>query len=129
MRKFFCLVVLTALLFACSSKPDPADVAAQAAKQYYGYLLEGKCDAFVDGHYYPDSIPGSYREQLIDNAKMFVGQQKEEHQGIKAVRVDNAQADTLNHVANVFLVLTYKDGTNEEVVVPMVEHHGLWYMK
>ena len=31
------------------SRPNPADVAAQAAKQYYDYLLEGKYDAYVQG--------------------------------------------------------------------------------
>ena len=53
--------------WGCSPKVDPADVAAQVAKQYYDYLLEGKYEAFVDGKYRPDSIPGSYRDQLVMN--------------------------------------------------------------
>ena len=68
---------LVATVWACN-QADPSDVAAHAAKQYYDYLLEDKYEAFVDGQYRPDSIPASYREQLIVNAKMFVGQQKEE---------------------------------------------------
>ncbi|MBR5697288.1 MAG: hypothetical protein IKX44_01520 [Prevotella sp.] len=115
-------------MWGCA-KPDPADVAAQAAKQYYDYLLKGKYEAFVDGKYRADSIPGSYRDQLIMNMKMFVGQQEREHRGIKETRVVNAEADTARHEANVFLVFCYGDSTVEEVLVPMVESKGIWYLR
>ena len=115
--------------WGCSPKVDPADVAAQVAKQYYDYLLEGKYEAFVDGKYRPDSIPGSYRDQLVMNMKMFMGQQEREHRGIKEARIVNAVADTARHEANVFLVFCYGDSTVEEVVVPMVESQGIWYLR
>ena len=108
---------------------DPAVVAGNVAKQYYQYLLDGKYEEFVDGHYQPDSIPDVYREQLITNAKMFVGLQKEVHQGMVKVDVAKASADTANHVANVFLNIAYGDSTTEEVVVPMVLVDGNWMMK
>ena len=117
------------LIVNCSTRPDPADVAAQTAKQYYDYLLEGKYEAFIDGQYRPDSIPGSYREQLIMNAKMFMGQQQREHRGIKETRIVNAEADTARHEANVFMVFCYGDSTTEEVLVPMVENKGIWYLR
>ena len=108
---------------------DPAVVAGNVAKQYYQYLLDGKYEEFVDGYYQPDSIPGVYREQLITNAKMFVGLQKEVHQGMVKVDVAKVSADTANHVANVFLNIAYGDSTTEEVVVPMVLVDGNWMMK
>ena len=117
------------LLLACHQEPDQGELAAQAAKLYYEQLAQGKFEAFVDGHFQPDSIPGDYRSQLIENAKMFIGQQKEEHQGIKDVRVAGVKADTARHVANVFLVFHYGDSTHEEIVVPMVRYKNLWYMK
>lgn len=122
-------IVLLILTVGCSSEPNHDEIVARAAKQYYMYLLEGKYASFVDGHYRPDSIPGSYREQLITNAKMYVHQQKEEHRGMKDVRIVNAHADMDKHAANVFLVLAYGDSTNEEIVVPMVESGGVWYMR
>ena len=128
MRKLLSIYILMALV-ACSSAPDAGEVAAKAAKQYYSYLIEGNYDTFVDGYYRQDSIPGSYREQLITNVKMYIGQQKEERRGIKEVRVVNAKADTANHAANVFLVFVYGDSTNEEIVVPMVESKGVWYLR
>jgi len=93
MKKLFYFFV-TLLVVGCSMGPDPSEVAAQAAKEYYMQLLAGKYEHYVDGFYRPDSIPPSYRRQLIDNAKMFVGQQKSERRGILDVRVVNAVADT-----------------------------------
>ena len=128
MKKLFYFFVAL-LAVACSSGPDPGEVAAQAAKEYYPQLLAGKYVHYVDGFYRPDSIPPSYRRQLIDNAKMFVGQQKDERRGILDVRVVNAVADTTKRSANVFLIFAYGDSTSEEVVVPMVQHRGVWYMR
>lgn len=131
-RKALCTVLIVScqlLIVNCSTRPDPAGVAAQAAKQYYDYLLEGKYETFIDGQYRPDSIPGSYREQLIMNAKMFMGQQQREHRGIKETRIVNAEADTARHEANVFMVFCYGDSTTEEVLVPMVENKGIWYLR
>ena len=128
MKKLFYFFVAL-LAVACSSGPDPREVAAQAAKEYYTQLLAGKYEHYVDGFYRPDSIPASYRRQLIDNAKMFVGQQKDERRGILDVRVVNAVADTVKRSANVFLIFAYGDSTSEEVVVPMVLHRGVWYMR
>ncbi|EFZ37711.1 hypothetical protein HMPREF0663_10080 [Hoylesella oralis ATCC 33269] len=128
MKKLLYLV-LAGLLAACSAELSPGDVAAQAAKVYYEYLLKGDYAAFVDGHYRQDSIPRSYREQLITNAKMFVGQQQTERRGLKEVRIVRAEADTALHVASVFMLFTYGDSTNEEVLVPMVEHKGVWYLR
>ena len=99
------------------------------AKQYYDQLVEGRYADFVDAHYQPDSIPASYREQLVANARMFMGQQQAEHRGIKEVRIAHAMADTASHQASVFLVLCYGDSTSEEVLVPMVERRGTWLLR
>lgn len=120
------------LLMACSGKPsgpDAAQLAANAAKTYYEQLLKGDYGSFVDGRYQPTAMPESYRQQLIANAKMFVGQEEKEHKGIKSVSVADGRADTAQHVANAFLTFSYGDGTKEQVVVPMVEVKKVWYMR
>ncbi|MBR5655255.1 MAG: hypothetical protein IKW98_01025 [Prevotella sp.] len=128
MKKLFYIAVFGLVLVACS-RINPADKAAHAAKQYYDYLLKGKYESFVEGHYMPDSIPESYRSGLITNARMFIKQQQREHRGIKETRIVNADADTALHTANVFLVFTYGDSTSEEVNVPMIESKGIWYLR
>ena len=133
MKKFLPFYLFTLLLLtACSSKPSgptAAQIAAQSAKVYYENLLKGDYASFVDGRYQPNPLPTGYRQQLIDNAKMFVAQQNDEHKGIKSIKVTDAKADTAHHVANAFLSFTYGDDTKEQVVVPMVESKGVWYMR
>lgn len=129
MRKLLYIALLMAVA-ACTSKGvDQGEVAARAAKEYYGYLLQGNIASFVDWHYRPDSIPDTYREQLIMNTKMYVNQQNEEHRGIKDIRIVDAKTDMQKHAANVFLVLSFGDSTSEEIVVPMVESDGVWYLR
>lgn len=123
------LVLVSVVSCGKASGPNPDEVAAQAAKAYYGYLVDGKYDAYVDGFYQPDSIPPGYREQLITNAKMFASQQKEEHGGIKSIGIAGAKADTAKHVAHVFLVFNYGNGDHEQVVVPLVLVGGNWMLK
>ena len=121
------------LLAASSCSPakpqNPNELAVRAAKVYYDYLIAGNFEAYVDGFYRPDSIPGSYREQLIVNAKQYVGQIKDDHSGLAAVHAVSAKTDTARHVGRAFLMLCFGDSTKEEIVVPMVLHGGNWYMK
>lgn len=91
--------------------------------------MQGDYEGFVGGRYQPNRIPQGYRDQLVANAKMFVGQQEKEHKGIKGVAVASAKVDTARHVADAFLIFTYGDSTREEVVVPMVESKGVWYLR
>ena len=128
MKKLLYLFVAMVIV-ACTSSLDQGEVAARAAKEYYGYLLQGNIASFVDGHYRPDSIPDAYREQLIANTKIYVNQQNEEHRGIKDIRIVDAKTDMQKHAANVFLVLSFGDSTSEEIVVPMVESGGVWYLR
>lgn len=129
MRKALFLILAAVSIVACKKDINQEEVVGNAAKQYYTYLLEGKYEAFVDGCYQKDSIREEYRNQLIDNAKMFVGQQKKEHEGIKSVDIVSAKIDTASHTANVFLNLHYGDKTSEQVVLPMIEKENLWYMR
>jgi hypothetical protein len=131
MKRKLILAATTLLLFAACGKSqiDPSGVMGNVAKAYYDYLIEGKYDAYVDGFYQPDSIPGSYREQLITNAKMFTGLMNEQHKGLKSVSIASAKADTAHHVGHAFLIMHFGDGTKEEVVVPMVERQGNWMLR
>lgn len=124
------LFAVAMMVVSCSEKKiDQKEVVGKTAKLYYEYLLQGKYDAYVDGFHRPDSIPRNYRSQLIDNAKMFMAQQKEEHNGIVGVEVGNVTIDTALHAANVFLVLSYGDSIKEQVLVPMIQKNDIWMMR
>ena len=116
MRKILIVLCSLSLFFSCKKQEkDAAEIVGKTAKIYYDYLLHDNYE--------------SYREQLIANAKMFIGQQKEEHQGIKEITISNATIDTLHHTGNAFLLFSYGDKTTEQVIVPMVERKGVWYMR
>lgn len=124
-------IAMVVFFVSCSSgkNPDPGVLAGKAAKVYYDKLLQGNYAEYVDGFYRPEKIPDGYRAQLVENAKMFVGQQKEEHKGIAHVAVARVKADTAHHVADVFLTLSYGDSVREQIVIPMIQKNGIWLMK
>lgn len=108
---------------------SPEQQAALAAEGYYRHLLAGEYDQFLEGRAGADSLPDSYREQLLTGYRQFMAQQQEKHDGITTVSVSNVRTDSLDHYTSVFLLLCYGDSTQEEIVVPMVENNGSWRMK
>ncbi len=130
MKRIFILVLGILTLVSCGKEEiKPGDVALQAAKAYYDQLLAGDYDAFVDGTLKGDSVSPAYRQQLVLNMQMFMERQKKEHKGIVSLTPMRAVADTAKHVAEAFLSVTYADSVREEIVVPMVEKKGIWYMR
>ena len=132
MRKFlffFIGCVCMASLFGCNHKIDPSDMAAITAKGYYDQLLKGNVKDFVDGTYRAYPIPKVLHEQLMANARMFIYTQDSLHRGIKKVDIIDSKIDTVSHTDNVFLKFYYGDGTNEDILVPMVESRGKWMMR
>ncbi len=126
------LVAAFALLCLASCKPEdrkPEEVALQTAKVYYDYLLQGDYNSFVEGTLQGDTVPADYRQQLLLNMQMFVEKQRREHQGIVRIEPLRAVADTATHTASAFLSVHYADSVREEIVVPMVEKGGIWYLR
>ena len=112
------------------SEVTPEEQASLAAKGYYEHLINGEYEQFLQGK---DGLnrhaEQEYWNQLRDNCHQFMHQQENTHRGIHEIRVVNAKTDTLQKYTNVFMVLCFGDSTNEEIVVPMVEHNGRWYMR
>ena len=130
MKKIIVFGCILLSLFGCKHIfNDPAKPVGKAALYYYQQLLNGDYAAFVDATYRPDSLPSTYRSQLILNVKMFIEQQQNEHDGLKSVAVAHATIDEAQHTGNAFLTFRYGDGSSEQVVVPMVEHDGAWYLR
>lgn len=124
-------IVMVTLLFVCSCGEEKRDdnAAARAAKEYYDCLVAGRYAEYLDGIADMDSLPPSYREQLLANAKQFMAQQKKEHDGIVDVRAVSVRTDSVARRTSAFIMLCFGDSAKEEVVVPMVERNGRWLMK
>ena len=124
------MLVAVATIVACSKKTGGDNkAAAYFAKGYYERLIEGNYEGYVDALNYPDSIPSSYRSQLVLNAKLFTEKQKSIHGGWVGVEIAGCVIDSLSPTAQAILNLCYADSTREKVVVPMVERDGRWYIR
>ena len=115
--------------FVGCGSATPEELASLAAEGYYRHLVVGEYEQFLQGRVGCDSLPEDYREQLLAGYKQFMAQQQTAHQGILGVQASNACRDTTLQLMQVFLLLQYGDSTQEEIVVPMVEHDGRWRMK
>ena len=129
MKKWCFILCVASLLLCCKDEKRPEEVAAESACAYYERLLGGDYEGFLGGVAGADSLPGDYRSQLVDNARMFLAVQQREHGGIRSVRVASAKADTASRSVEAYLILCFGDSTNEEIVVPMTERDGRWMMK
>lgn len=111
------------------SEVSREEQAKEAAQEYYAALLQGDYQAFLEGRVHMDSIPDSFREQLLISYKQFMRQQEEAHDGVVSFEPTRVVDDSLLQVMQVFMMINYADSTREEIVVPMVEHQGKWMMK
>ena len=124
------LLVFLGILGMSCGNPTAEEMASLAAKGYYEHLIHGEYEQFLQGKAGLNKhSEEEYWNQLRDNCHQFVHQQNEAHRGIHEVRVVNAKTDTLQKFTNVFMMLCFGDSTNEEIVVPMVERDGRWYMR
>ena len=128
-RLFLPLLLVLCLWAGCSNQPTPEELAGQAAKEYYDHLVAGNYEAFLNGKVGADSLPADYRQQLLQVYEHFVQKQEKAHGGIAKVTISNTRSDTLQQLMQTFLILTFCDSIQEEIVVPMVEYNGRWYMK
>ena len=129
----FHFLLLTSLV-SCSEKRSPEEVAQaeamEVAQACYDHLLKGDYEGFLSFRNDIDNIPAELRSQIADAMKMYIDTEERLHGGIKSVKATKAQMDSTLNVMKVFLILNYGNGTNEEVVVPMVtDANGQWRMK
>lgn len=125
-------VALSTLLGACADKPKEAnqgELAARAAKLYYDSLIAGRHANFYDGKLKADTVPESYRWQMIELLRQHTDNEQERHKGIKSVSISGCHYSPKTQTANVMLTLAYGDSTSEQIAVPMVRRNNVWYMR
>ncbi|MCD8305926.1 MAG: hypothetical protein LUC49_04610 [Prevotella sp.] len=127
--KFALCAVVVAFLSSCKKEIKTEDVVKGVAEQYCAYLLGGDYGAYVDATYRTETLGEDERTELIDNLKMFAAQQQKERQGITKAEVSKVEVSADDDTADVFLLITYGDSTQEQVLQPMVKRGGLWYLR
>ena len=97
-----------------------------AAQSGYDRLLSGDYEGFALCRVGMNKAPRSFREQMMDTYKMYIEQEKKAHRGISRAKATRAEMDSTLNIMQVFMLLDYGDGGQEEIVVPMVQHDGEW---
>lgn len=126
------LACLLCACMACGGKQPPltpGEHASLVAKRCYEALYNDRPETFLDGRMNAADMPQQYRQQLLDVYRQHITQVNDQHGGVRGIGVARAAMDSTLNVMQVFLQLTFGDGSQEEIVVPMVEQHGQWMMK
>lgn len=132
MRKTVFLFLVAALVLgACRKKVSDElthDSARAAAERFYGMLIGGECEAYVNALEGNDVRDSLTRCEMIDAVTQYVEHEKVAHQGLqRAVAVsDTIFADSL---CTVSLDIIYGDSLVEHVLLPLVFSGGEWRMR
>lgn len=121
-------IVLCVCLGVLSCKKEaPEDAAAQMALTCYQHLIAEEYDAYLQAMVNYEHMPASYREELKALLAQYVRKEITERGGFSSVTVNS---DTIIGMrANVFLQLKFKDGSTEEISVPMIYDNNVWKLQ
>lgn len=125
----FVLSLFSVLLSACSEDGLTKEQRAvrKAAERDYDLLIDGKYDSFIGEIAYADQMSKEYRAQMADLVHEHAASLNRQHGGLVSVK---AIGDTIyNEQAHVFLQLSFKDETTEEVGLLMVKVEDDWLMQ
>lgn len=121
-------IVLCVLLGVLSCKKESReDAAAQMALTCYQHLIAEEYDAYLQAMVDYEHMPASYREELKALLAQYVRKEMTERGGFSNVTVNS---DTIIGTrANVFLQVKFKDGSTEEISVPMIYVGNDWKLQ
>ena len=121
--------VLTLMLASCSADGLTREQRAvrKAAERDYALLIKGDYNEFIGQIAYADQMSKEYRAQMVDLVHEHAASLSRQHGGLISTK---AVGDTVaNGQAHVFLQLSFKDETSEEVGLPMVKVEDEWLMQ
>lgn len=124
-------ILIASFVFAACIGATAEEKAAKTAKEYYDRLADGYPEGFLEGKLGIVNQPGDYGEQLLATYQKYLDDVQKKHGGIQKVLVSPqvGRIDTTLHVTYAFLILCFKDSTQEEITVPMVQVGDEWRMK
>ena len=114
------------LCAACRHEESSHEVVRAAAQQYYELLMAGDYEGFVSGMAGTDSLPASYRAQVVDMVAQHAADMQSKGGMVRAVATRDSLLDSM---AYVFLDVTFGDSTVEQVGLKMVCEGDRWKMR
>lgn len=131
MRKFILPVAALLVLSACNGRKydNEEQAVCAAAEEYYDYLINGKVDRYMAALHDVDSLPQEYRDQLRDMFLQYIGNEQQEHDGLKSAKATRCEFSADSLAANAFLDITFGDNTSEQIALPLVRVGKEWKLK
>lgn len=129
------VVLLSVILTCCSGKEPEAPVdeslraGGVALECYEALYIDNRPEAFLNGRVGARSLSDENRQQLLTLYKQHVMEVNGQHGGVAHIDFMRAEPDTALNVMQVFLKMTFVDGIQEEIVVPMLQADGKWRME
>lgn len=130
-----CAAAFLAGLAACSGakaeeEPDPHVLLEVDVEAMYDTYIRGDYAAYVSQMESLDDKPESYRKQMADLMKQRHRQQEEDHNGGPAAcHVKDLKINHEGRYCEAYIVVTYKDSTEEEILLPLVFKNEKWRLK
>lgn len=104
--------------------PDAVMVA-----EMYGHYINGEFDAYVGYMESLDHVTEEYRSQMAALFKQRHRAQVEENGGPIACRLIDVKPNDSCTYAEVYVEVTFKDRTYEEIMLPMVRVNDVWRLR
>lgn len=130
-----CIAAFSVGLAACSGakaeeERDPNVLLDADVEAMYNIYISGDYAAYVNQMESLDDKPESYRKQMADLMKQRHRQQEEDHNGGPAAcHVKDLKINHEGRYCDAFIVVTYKDSTEEEILLPLVFKNEKWRLK
>lgn len=126
------LAVLTLALTGCRKGADTAETTADdasadsAAVAFYQMRADGRYEEYIDAMESCDKMPADYKKRTLTMLRHHDRYIKEEKGGVKGVTALRSETHDKGRMANVFLKVSYGDGSHEEVLFPVVYDGKRW---
>ena len=136
-RRIGLLLATSVLLIsvACSKKaspenrPMPPPPTTEEVMALYDLYRQGNYQACVEAMASCEGKPATYRKEMEWMLKQHADNKKKETGGITQARLSRITLHDNGNMANVFLNITYKDNTTEEIIWQLVYVHDKWRLR
>lgn len=129
------LFIALSLTNSCSNSTNNAaqlptsEGADTMAIACYKMQANGQFDDYVKAMHSCDGTTNDYKKRIIVMLRQHQKQINDEKKGVSNVQVLRTELHNNDRMANVFLNVAYKDGSKEEVMLPMIFDGNQWRMQ
>lgn len=129
----FAITICTPILIAChnnnAEKQSPQLPTDEEIVQMYNHYIHREYGVYVDQMESLDNKPESYRKQTVELMKQLRHRQDSLNGGPISCRVMKTEPSHDGSYCSVFLEITFKDRSFEQILLPMVRKDEIWRLK